>query len=109
MAFIELKKIVERIASRQQLEVLLEDGTPTNITWALPITMINEVGVKPLDLIDDLNDRHWKVEVLALHYIVTPRDDSINDIMGMSWDQVHQHNLRVKKEGKQSKNLFDKL
>jgi len=84
MAFIEFKKVVERIASRQQLEVLIEDGTPIDITQAPRITMINEVHVNPLDLVDGFNDCHWRVRVLALHCIVAPHDDSIDSITGMS-------------------------
>jgi len=61
MAFIELKEIVERIPNKQQLEVLLEDGTPTNIAWAPRITMINEAHVNPFDLIDSFNDHHWRI------------------------------------------------
>jgi len=62
--------------------------------------MINEACMNPLDLIDDLNNHHWKVEVFALHHIAAPCDDLIGDIMGMSWDQVHQHDLRVEQDGK---------
>jgi len=61
MAFIELKEIVEHILNRQRLEVLLEDGTPTNIAWAPCIMMINEAHVNPLDLIDSFNDHHWRL------------------------------------------------
>jgi hypothetical protein len=86
MAFIELKEIIECIPSRQRLEVLLKDGTLTDIARAPHITMINEACMNPLDLIDDLNNHHWKVEVFALHHIAAPCDDLIGDIMGMSWD-----------------------
>jgi hypothetical protein len=48
--------------------------------------MINEACVNPLDLVDDFNNRHWRIKVLALHRIVSPRDDPIDSIMGMSWD-----------------------
>ncbi len=89
--------------------MLVEDGTPTDITRALRITMINEACINPLDLIDGLNDRHWRVEVFVLHRIVAPRDDSIDNIMGMSWDQVHQHDLQVEQDGEQSEKLHDKL
>jgi hypothetical protein len=71
--------------------------------------MINEVHINPLDLVDSLNDRHWRVEVLALHRIVAPCDDLIDSIMGMSWDHVHEHDLRVEHDGKQNKKLHDKL
>jgi hypothetical protein len=91
MAFIELKEIVEHIPNRQRLEVLLEDGTPTDIAQAVHIIMINEARVNPFDLVDGLNDRHWKVEVFAFHHIVAPRNDPIGSIMGMSLDQVHQY------------------
>jgi hypothetical protein len=64
MAIIEFKKVVECIPSKQQLEVLIEDGTPIDIARVLRITMINEARVNPLDLVDGLNDHHWKVEVL---------------------------------------------
>ncbi len=40
---------------------------------------------------------------------MTPCDAPINDIMGMFWDQVHQHDLRVQQDGEQSENLHDKL
>jgi hypothetical protein len=73
MAFIE--EVIECIPNRQRLEVLLEDGTPTDIARVPCITMINEVRVNPLDLVDGLNDRHWRVEVFALHCIVAPCDD----------------------------------
>jgi len=46
--------------------------------------MINEAHVNPFDLVDSLNDRHWKVEVFALHRIAAPRNDPIGGIMGMS-------------------------
>jgi hypothetical protein len=84
MAFIKLKKVIERIPSKQRLEVFFEDGTPTDIARVPHIMMINEARIKPLDLIDGLNDRHWRVEVFALHRIATPHDDPIDDIMGMS-------------------------
>jgi len=29
--------------------------------------------------------------------------------MGMSWDQVHQHDLRVEQDGEQSEEFHDKL
>ncbi len=29
--------------------------------------------------------------------------------MGMSWDQVHQHDLQVEHDGEQSEELHDKL
>jgi len=99
MAFIELKEVVEHIASRERLEVLIEDGTPIDIARAPRITMINEIHVNPLDLVHGFNDCHWRVQVLALHCIVAPRDDSIDNIMGMSWDQIHQHDLRVERDG----------
>jgi len=86
MAFIEFKEVLERIPNKQRLELLLKDGTPTDIAQALRIMMINEVHVNPLDLIHGLNNHHWRVEVLALHRIVAPYDDLIDDIMGMSWD-----------------------
>jgi len=57
--------------------------------------MINEAHINPLDLVDNLNDCHWRIEVLAFHHIMAPHDDPIGGIMGMSWDQVHQHDLRV--------------
>ncbi len=79
--------------------MLLKDGTPTNIARAPHIMMINEAHVNPLDLVDDLNDHHWRVEVLAPHCIAAPCNDPIDSIMGMSWDQVHQHNLRVEHDG----------
>jgi hypothetical protein len=71
--------------------------------------MINEARVNPLDFVDGLNNHHWKLEVLTFHCIVAPRDDLIGGIMGMSWDQVHQHNLQVEQDGEQSKELHDKL
>jgi hypothetical protein len=33
----------------------------------------------------------------------------MSGIMGMSWDQVHQHNPREKEDGEQSEKLHDKL
>jgi len=86
MAFIKFIKVVELISSRQQLKVLLEDGTPTNIARVSHITMINEARVNPSDVISGLNDRHWRVEVIAFHRIAAPCDDLIDGIMGMSYD-----------------------
>jgi hypothetical protein len=86
MAFIKFKEVVEHISSRQQLKVLLEDGTPTNIARASHITMINEARVNPFNIVGGLNDRHWRVKVIAFHRIATPRADLIDGIMGMSYD-----------------------
>jgi hypothetical protein len=86
MAFIELKQVIECILSMQQLEVFFEDGTPINIAWASHITMINENRINPHELLDGLNDLHWRIEVRAFHRITTPHDDLIGGIMGMFWE-----------------------
>jgi len=51
MAFIELKEVVEHIASRERLEVFIEDGTPIDITQALRITIdaLPSPGVNPIE------------------------------------------------------------
>jgi hypothetical protein len=64
--------------------MFFEDGTPIDIAWVPCNTMINEARINPLDLVEDLNNYHWRVEILALHCIATPCDDPIGSIMGMS-------------------------
>jgi len=71
--------------------------------------MVNKLHVDSFDLVDGLDDNHWSVEVFALHSITTPRDDPIGTVVGMSRDQVNQHNLSVKHDGEQGKELHDKL
>jgi hypothetical protein len=71
--------------------------------------MVNKLHVHSFDLVDGLDDNHWSVEVFALPRITTPHDDPIGTVVGMSRDQVNQHNLNVKRDGEQGKELHDKL
>jgi len=89
--------------------MLLQDSIPTDVTKALRVTMVNKLHVDSFDLVDNLDDNHWSVKVFALHRIITPHDDPIGTVVGMSRDQVNQHNLSVKRDGKQGKELHDKL
>ncbi len=41
--------------------------------------------------------------------MATPRDDPISNVVGMSRDQVNQHNLSVERDGKQGEKLYDKF
>ncbi len=61
--------------------------------------MVNKFHVDSFDLVDGLNDSHWSVEVFAFLRIVTPRDDPIGSVVGMSRDQVNQHDLNVERDG----------
>ncbi len=61
--------------------------------------MVNKLRVDSFDLVDSLDDSHWSVEVFALHCIVAPRDNSIGSVVGMSRDQVNQHDLSVERDG----------
>jgi hypothetical protein len=71
--------------------------------------MVNKLRVDSFDLVDDLDDSHWSVEVFALHRNAAPRNDPINSVVGMSKDQVNQHDLNVERDGEQGKELHDKL
>ncbi len=71
--------------------------------------MVNKLHVDSFDLVDGLDDNHWSLEVFALHRIVAPHDDLIDNVVGMSRDQVNQHNLSVEHVGEQGKELHDKL
>jgi hypothetical protein len=71
--------------------------------------MVNKPRIDSFDLVDNLNDSHWNVEFFALHHIVAPRDDPINSVVGMSRDQINQHNLSVERDGEQGEELHDKL
>jgi hypothetical protein len=106
---IELEKIVEHISSWKLIEMFLQDSIPTNITRALRVTMVNKLRIDSFDLVDGLDDSHWNVEVFALHHIVAPHDDPIGNVVGMSRDQVNQHDLNVERDGEQGEELHDKL
>ncbi|CAM6036347.1 unnamed protein product, partial [Sphagnum compactum] len=71
--------------------------------------MVNKFHVHSFDLVDGLDDCHWSVEVFALHRIVAPRDDPIGNVVGMSKDQVNQHDLSVERDGEHGEELHDKL
>jgi hypothetical protein len=71
--------------------------------------MVNKLCVDSFDLVDGLDNNHWSVEVFAFHRIVAPRHDSIDNVVGMSRDQVNQHDLSVERDGEQGKKLHDKL
>ncbi|CAK9860492.1 unnamed protein product [Sphagnum jensenii] len=71
--------------------------------------MVNKLRVDSFDLADGLDDSHWNVKVFALHHIAAPRDDLIGSVVGMSKDQVNQHDLNVENDGKQGEELHDKL
>jgi hypothetical protein len=89
--------------------MLLQDLILIDVTRALRVNMVNKICVDSFDLVDGLNDNHWSVEVFALHYITAPRDDLIGNVVGMSKDQVNQHNLNVECDGEQGEKLHDKL
>ncbi len=61
--------------------------------------MINKLRVNSFDLVDGLDDSHWSVEVFVLHRIATPRDDLIGSVVGMSKDQINQHDFSIKHDG----------
>jgi len=63
--------------------------------------MVNKLHVASFDLVDGLDDNHWSVKVFAFHRIAAPRDDSIDNVVGMSKDQINQHNLNVERDGEQ--------
>jgi hypothetical protein len=89
--------------------MFLYDSIPINETRALKVTMVNKLHVDSLDLVDGLNNSHWSVKVFAFHCIVAPHDNLIGSVVGMSKDQVNQHNLIVKHDGEQGKKLHDKF
>jgi hypothetical protein len=96
---IKLEKVVERISGWKLIEMLFQDSILTNVTRALKVTMVNKLRVDSFDLVDGLDDNHWSVEVFALHRITAPRNDLIGSVMGMSRDQVNQHDLNVERDG----------
>ncbi len=89
--------------------MLLQDSIPTDVTRALRVTMVNNLHVDSFDMVDGLDDSHWSVEVFALHRIVAPCNDPIGNVVGMSRDQVNQHDLSVARDGKQGEKLHDNL
>jgi len=89
--------------------MLLQDSIPTDVTRALRVMMVNKLCVDSFDLGDGLDDSHWSVEVFSLHRITAPRDNPIGSVLGMSTDQVNQHDLSVECDGEQGKELHDKL
>jgi hypothetical protein len=89
--------------------MLFQDLIPTDITRALRVTMVNKLRVDSFDLVDSLNDSHWSVEVFPFHHIAAPCDNMIGSVVGMSRDQVNQHDLSVEHDGEQGEKLHDKL
>ncbi len=89
--------------------MLLQESIPTDVTRALRVMMVNKLCVDSFDLGDGLDDSHWSVEVFSLHRITAPRDNPIGSVVGMSTDQVNQHDLSVECDGEQGKELHDKL
>ncbi len=75
--------------------MLFQDSIPIDVTRALRVMMVNKLRVDYFDLVYGLNDSHWSVEVFAFHRIVAPHDDPISTIVGMTGDQINQHNLSV--------------
>ncbi|CAM6013279.1 unnamed protein product [Sphagnum balticum] len=71
--------------------------------------MVNKLHVDSFDLVDSFDDSHWSVEVFAFHCIAAPRNDLIDNVVGISKDQVNQHNLSVKCDEEQGEELHDKL
>jgi hypothetical protein len=71
--------------------------------------MVNKFRIDSFDLVDSLDDSHWSLEVFSLHRIATPRDNPIDNVVGMSRDQVNQHDLSVERDGDQGEKLHDKL
>jgi hypothetical protein len=71
--------------------------------------MVNKLRVDSFDLVDDLDDSHWNVEVFSLHRIAAPHDDPIDDVVGMSKDRVNQHDLSIECDGEWGEELHDKL
>jgi hypothetical protein len=71
--------------------------------------MVNKLCIDSFDMVDGLDNSHWSVEVFALHRIMAPRDDMIGSVVGMSRDQVNQHNLNVECDKEQGEELHDKL
>jgi hypothetical protein len=71
--------------------MLLHDSIPIDVARALKVTMVNKFRIDSFDLVDGLHDSHWNVKVFAFHRIVTPRDDLIGSVVGLSRDQVNQH------------------
>jgi hypothetical protein len=106
---IELEKVVKHISSWKLIEMFLQYLIPTNITRALRVTMVNKLRIDSFDLVDSLDDSHWNVKVFALHHITAPHDDLIGNVVGMSRDQVNQHDLNVERDGEQGEELHDKL
>jgi hypothetical protein len=89
--------------------MLLQDLIPTDIIRVLRVMMVNKLHVDSFDMVDGLDDSHWSVEVFALHRIVAPRHDPIDNVVGMSRDQVNQHDLSVEHDGEKGQKLHDKL
>jgi hypothetical protein len=57
--------------------MFLQDSIPIDVTRVLKVTMVNNIHIDSFDLVDDLNDSHWNVEVFALHRIAAPRNNLI--------------------------------
>ncbi len=89
--------------------MLLQGSIPIDLTRALKVTMVNKLCVDSFDLVDSFDNSHQSVEVFAFHCIAAPHNDPIDNVVGMSRDQVNQHNLNVKCDEEQGEELHDKL
>ncbi len=81
------------------IEMLFQDSIPTDVTRVLRVTMVNKVRIDSFDLVVSLYNSHWSVEVFSFHRIATPHDELIDSVLGMSKDQVNQHDLSVEHDG----------
>ncbi|CAM6023269.1 unnamed protein product [Sphagnum balticum] len=89
--------------------MLFQDSIPADVTRVLRVTMVNKVRVDSFDLVDGLYDSHWSVKVFSFHRIATPCNELIDSVVGMSRDQVNQHDLSAERDGDQGEELHDKL
>ncbi len=85
--------------------MFFQDSIPTHTTRVLRVTMVNKLCVDSYDLVDGLDNSHWSVEIFALHGIAAPRNNQIGNVVGMSRDQVNQHDCSVKRDGEQGDKL----
>jgi hypothetical protein len=83
--------------------MFFQDSIPIDVTRVLKVTMVNKLHVDSFDLVDGLDNSHWSVEVFSLHRIAAPRDNPIDNVVGMSKDQVNQHKFSVERDGRQGK------
>ncbi len=106
---IKLKKVVERLSNWKLIEMFFQDSIPTDVKRVLRVTMVNKLCIDSFDLVDRLDDSHWSVNFFAFHRIAAPCDNPISNIMGMSKDQINQHNLSAERDGERGEELHDKL